>query len=47
VGFLFTPDVEQLQQQGPVGLLARLLFWARWRLGHPVVVRGVKVWHPN
>jgi hypothetical protein len=42
-GFLFTPHVEQLQQQGPVGLLARLLFWARWRLGHPVIVRGVKV----
>lgn len=42
-GFLFTPHVVQLQQEGPVGLLARLVFWARWRLGEPIVVRGVKV----
>ena len=42
-GFLFTPHVAQLQQEGPAGLLARLVFWARWRLGEPIVVRGVKV----
>jgi hypothetical protein len=41
--FLFTPHVVQLEQEGPVGLLARLVFWARWRLGEPVIVQGVKV----
>jgi hypothetical protein len=42
-GFLFTPHVGQLEQEGPVGLLARLVFWARWRLGEPIIVQGVKV----
>lgn len=42
-GFLFTPRADELQGQGAVGLLARLVFWARWRLGEPVIVRGVKV----
>jgi hypothetical protein len=28
-------------------MLARLMFWARWRLGEPIIVRGVKVWAHN
>lgn len=42
-GVLFTPHARQLEQEGPVGLLARLVFWARWRLGEPIIVQGVKV----
>jgi hypothetical protein len=41
--FLFMPAVDQLHGAGAEGLLARLVFWARWRLGDPIIVRGVKV----